>query len=54
MEVFNSGRTIIHFRDVGPRDGKVVVFANSLGTDMRLWDKTLKKMPLDILSLIHI
>ena len=41
MEVFNSGRTIIHFRDVGPRDGKVVVFANSLGTDMRLWDKTL-------------
>ena len=53
MEVFNSGKTIIHFRDVGPRDGKVVVFANSLGTDMRLWDKTLKKMPLDIRKITY-
>ena len=34
--------------DTGPRDGRVVVFANSLGTDMRLWDDVLEHLPSDL------
>jgi len=35
----------IHYADEGPRDGKVLVFANSLGTDFRLWDRLLPYLP---------
>ncbi len=28
----------LHYRDWGPKSGPVVVFSNSLGTDMRVWD----------------
>lgn len=35
----------IHVSDEGPRDGRVVVFANSLGSDMRLWDDILPLLP---------
>jgi len=27
-----------HNRDTGPRDNPVVMFSNSLGTDLRIWD----------------
>lgn len=29
----------------GPKDGPAVIFANSLGTDLRLWDKVLPLLP---------
>jgi len=32
-------------RDEGPRDGPVVVFANSLGTDLRIWDQVISALP---------
>jgi len=35
----------LHFADEGPRDGKALVFANSLGTDLRLWDGLLPHLP---------
>lgn len=35
----------LHYRIDGDPDGAPVVFANSLGTDMRLWDKVLARMP---------
>ncbi|MCH2163139.1 MAG: 3-oxoadipate enol-lactonase [Marinovum sp.] len=35
----------IHYRIDGPEDGAPVVFANSLGTDMRLWDGVLQLLP---------
>ena len=35
----------LHYRDDGPRDGPPVVFANSLGTDLRLWDKVIPLLP---------
>lgn len=38
----------IHVADEGPRDGQVVAFANSLGTDMRLWDDILPLLPEDL------
>ena len=47
MQYYNTGRTIIHYRDWGPRDGKNIVFSNSLGTDSRIWDKVVRKLPSD-------
>ena len=35
----------LHYRIDGDPDGAPVVFANSLGTDMRLWDKVLARLP---------
>ena len=33
---------IIHYCDEGPRDGPIIVFSNSLGTDFRIWDEVTK------------
>lgn len=35
----------LHYREDGPRDGAPVVFANSLGTDLRLWDAVVPLLP---------
>ncbi len=35
----------LHWREDGAPDGLPVVFANSLGTDLRLWDKVVARMP---------
>ena len=35
----------VHYRDDGDPHGPPVVFANSLGTDLRLWDKIVDLLP---------
>lgn len=35
----------VHYRDDGDPAGAPVVFANSLGTDLRLWDKVVPLLP---------
>ena len=35
----------IHFSDEGNKEGPAFVFANSLGTDLRIWDKFLQDFP---------
>lgn len=35
----------LHARIDGPEDGLPVVFANSLGTDLRLWDRVMPLLP---------
>ena len=45
MQILDTGSARIHFRVDGPADGAPVVFANSLGTDMRLWDPILPLLP---------
>lgn len=30
---------VVHWRQIGPEDAPAVVFANSLGTDFRIWDE---------------
>lgn len=35
----------LHVLDQGPRNGRVLVFANSLGTDLRVWDALLPLLP---------
>lgn len=45
MQLFDTGDVRLHYRVDGPTDGAPVVFANSLGTDMRLWDPILPMLP---------
>lgn len=40
----SSGVTL-HVSDIGPRDGRVVMFSNSLGTDLRVWEPLLPFLP---------
>ena len=35
----------LHYREDGASDGPPVVFSNSLGTDLRLWDKIVPLLP---------
>ena len=44
MQSFKSGDEVIHFMDEGPRSGLTVIFINSLGTDLRVWDRVIKEM----------
>lgn len=45
MQICDAGDVRIHYRVDGPADGPTVVFANSLGTDLRLWDPILTLLP---------
>ena len=45
MHLADLGDVRIHYRIDGPEDGAPVVFANSLGTDLRLWDPILPYLP---------
>ncbi|WP_375228785.1 3-oxoadipate enol-lactonase [Roseobacter sp. S98] len=45
MLIADLGDVRLHYRVDGPEDGAPVVFANSLGTDMRLWDPILPLLP---------
>lgn len=41
MQIADLGHIHMHYRIDGPEDGVPVVFSNSLGTDLRLWDPLL-------------
>lgn len=45
MMIFDTGEVRLHYRVDGPENGAPIVFANSLGTDFRLWDKVLPLLP---------
>jgi 3-oxoadipate enol-lactonase len=45
MECLDLGDVVLHYADTGPRDAPALVFANSLGTDFRLWDGILPHLP---------
>ncbi|WP_209426508.1 3-oxoadipate enol-lactonase [Pararhodobacter sp. SW119] len=45
MLMADLGDLRLHYRIDGPEDGAPVVFANSLGTDLRLWDKVVPLLP---------
>ncbi len=45
MKIAQLGDIDVHYREDGAIDGPAVVFANSLGTDLRLWDPILPYMP---------
>ncbi|WP_109312545.1 3-oxoadipate enol-lactonase [Ruegeria sp. AU67] len=45
MQIADIGNVQIHYRVDGDPDGAPIVFANSLGTDLRLWDDLLPHLP---------
>lgn len=45
MQVLDRHWGAMHYRVDGPRHGPAVAFANSLGTDLRLWDAVLPLLP---------
>ncbi|SLN32527.1 3-oxoadipate enol-lactonase 2 [Roseovarius litorisediminis] len=45
MPFVEIGSIRLHYLDEGPPDGPPVVFANSLGTDLHLWDAILPLLP---------
>ena len=45
MQICDLGDLKLHYRDDGDPNGAPIVFANSLGTDLRLWDKVVARLP---------
>lgn len=45
MDILNFDDVCLHVQVDGPQDGPAVVFANSLGTDLRLWDGVVAALP---------
>lgn len=45
MQMMTVNGLRMHYRQEGPEDGPAVVFANSLGTDFRLWDQIIPLLP---------
>ena len=45
MKIADLGDVHLHYRIDGAADGVPIVFANSLGTDLRLWDAVLPHLP---------
>ncbi len=45
MNILDLGDIAVHWRADGPEGGVPVVFLNSLGTDLRVWDKVVARLP---------
>ena len=45
MQMADLGDIALHYREDGSHDGAPLVFANSLGTDLRLWDDVVLHLP---------
>jgi 3-oxoadipate enol-lactonase len=45
MKVAKFDDVTLHYREDGSPDGPPVVFSNSLGTDLRLWDGVIERLP---------
>lgn len=45
MNVLDLGDIHLHWREDGDPHGAPVVFANSLGTDLRMWDRLIPHLP---------
>lgn len=48
METTRVNGVELLYADQGPKDGPAVMFANSLGTDFRLWDDLLPHLPVGL------
>ncbi|EBA18213.1 3-oxoadipate enol-lactone hydrolase [Roseobacter sp. SK209-2-6] len=45
MQIADLGDVQLHYRIDGDPDGAPIVFANSLGTDLRVWDQVVERLP---------
>lgn len=53
MNWFDTGETELHWREDGDPNGAPVVFSNSLGCDLRLWDFVIERLPKEGLRYIR-
>lgn len=53
MNWFDAGEAQLHWREDGDVNGAPVVFSNSLGTDLRLWDFVIDLLPKEGLRYIR-
>ncbi len=45
MQTLSVAGVSLHIRDDGPKEGRVLMLANSLGTDLRVWDALIPLLP---------
>ncbi|PWE32107.1 3-oxoadipate enol-lactonase [Maritimibacter sp. 55A14] len=48
MQMIDLGDVRLHCVETGTPDGAPLVFANSLGTDLRIWDRVVDRMPREL------
>ena len=48
MQTVSNNGIMLHISDQGPKDSPVVMCANSLGTDLRVWDAMIAHLPHDL------
>ena len=48
MHAVRANGVLTHVRDEGPRYAPALVFSNSLGTDLRVWDRLIPHLPRDL------
>ena len=48
MQLLHLDDIALHWREDGDPNGAPVVFCNSLGTDLRVWDAVVARMPADL------
>ena len=48
MKIAKLADIRVHYEDLGPKTAPVVAFANSLGTDFRVWDDVVDRLPSDL------
>ena len=48
MPRFQRKDIALHYQDQGDPTGPTVVFANSLGTNLHLWDQVVARLPPDL------
>jgi 3-oxoadipate enol-lactonase len=47
MAFMRANGGVVHYADEGPRAARPIVFANSLGTDFRIWDEVVRPLAQD-------
>lgn len=45
MDAIRVNGIVLHVADVGPKEAPALVFSNSLGTDFRIWDRVVARLP---------
>ncbi len=53
MSFLSLQHGVVHYRDIGRRDGVPIVFVNSLGTDFRVWDGVVERLAPDFRIIVH-
>ncbi len=48
MQAININNLVMHVHDTGPKSGRALMFSNSLGTDLRIWDRLVALLPSDL------